>query len=127
MTKNASTNYGIQGNVSAVAVAAGPRAKAIVNQTAPPSRAEFDSALATLRDQIARLQLSEEDVASTHESLKKIQAMAGSEPRPNHGAADVFGCVVKTLQTAGVALKTIAELHQPLSLIAAWFNIPFLL
>jgi hypothetical protein len=73
------------------------------------------------------LQLSEEDVASTHESLKKIQAMAGSEPRPNHGAADVFGCVVKTLQTAGVALKTIAELHQPLSLIAAWFNIPFLL
>jgi hypothetical protein len=127
MSKASSANYGIQGNVSANALAVGPRAKAIVNQATHSSRAEFDSALATLRDQIAKLQLSQEDVALTLDSLKKIQAMAGSEPQSNHGAADLLGRVVKTLQTAGVAVRTMAELHQPLSQLAAWFHLSLLL
>lgn len=127
MSNGASANYGIQGSVTANAVAVGPHSTAIVNETAPTSRAEFDSVIASLHEQIAKLQLSQEDVDSTHESLKELEAMAGSNPQPKHGAADLLGRVVKTLQTAGVAVKTIAELHQPLGQLAAWFHIPFLL
>lgn len=134
MSRNSSANYGIQGNVNATAVAVGPRAKAVVNQQAPASRKEFDAALASIRDQIANLEIPKDTRTAVHKDLKELESMAGSKPVSNsgskqeseskHGAEDVLTRVVNTLKTAGVAVQAIADFHQPLAQLAAWFHIP---
>jgi hypothetical protein len=130
MSRNSSANYGIQGNVNATAVAVGPRAKAVVNQQAPASRKEFDAALASIRDQIAKLEIPQEKREAVHKDLKELESMAGSKPgkqegaETKRGAEDVLTRVVNTLKTAGVAVQAIADFHQPLAQLAAWFHIP---
>jgi hypothetical protein len=130
MSRDSSANYGIQGNVNATAVAVGPHAKAVVHEQAPASRKEFDAALASIREQIAKLEIPEEHREAVHKDLKQLESMAGSKPgsgqaaESKHGAEDLLGRVVKTLKLAGVAVQTIASFQQPLSLLATWFHIP---
>ena len=133
MTRNSrdsSANYGIQGNVNATAVAVGPHAKAVVHEQAPAARKEFDAALASIREQIANLEIPEEHREAVHEDLKQLEAMAGAKQgkeqgvESKHGAEVVLARVVKTLKLAGVAVQTIAGFQQPLSLLARWFHIP---
>ncbi len=134
MSRDSAGNYGIQGNVNATAVAVGPRAKAVVNEQAPGSRKEFDAALASIREQLAKLEIPEEKRAAVHKDLKQLESMAGSKAKQGpaskqgakskRGAEDVLARVVKTLKTAGVAVQAIADLHQPLALLAGWFHIP---
>jgi hypothetical protein len=134
MSRDSSANYGIQGNVNATAVAVGPHAKAVVHEQAPASRKEFDAALASIREQIAKLEIPQEKREAVHKDLKQLESMAGSKPESKsgskqeseskHGAEDVLARVVKTLKLAGVAVQTIAGFQQPLSLLATWFHIP---
>jgi uncharacterized membrane protein YdfJ with MMPL/SSD domain len=130
MSRNSSANYGIQGNVNATAVAVGPHAKAVVQEQAPASRKDFDAALASIREQIAKLEIPKEKQEAVHKDLKQLESMAGSKPAARQGAESKGGAevvlarVVKTLKLAGVAVQTIAGFQQPLSLLAAWFHIP---
>lgn len=118
------TNYGIMGNVNASAVAVGPHAKAIVNQGAPASRAEFDTLVETLRKEIAAMQLPAENLKLAHESLNELHAMAGETSKPKLEAAPVMDRIVNALKSAGVLVQTVAALHSPLLQLAAWFHIP---
>lgn len=134
MSRDSSANYGIQGNVNATAVAVGPHSKAVVHQQAPASRKEFDAALASTREQIAKLEIPQEHREVIHKDLKLLESMAGAKVKQGpgkeqkeeskRGAEVVLARVVKTLKLAGVAVQAIAGLQQPLSLLAGWFHIP---
>jgi hypothetical protein len=118
------TNYGIMGNVNATAVAVGPQASAVVNQAAPSSRAEFDTVVQSLRNEIAAMNLPAENQTAVHESLNELQGLAGEASKPRLEAAPVVDRIVKALKTAGVLVQSVAALHNPLVALAAWFHLP---
>jgi hypothetical protein len=118
------TNYGIMGNVNASAVAVGPHAKAVVNQAAPATRAEFDALVQSLRHEIAAIKLPPENREVVHESLNELQGMAGESSAHKREAAPVMDRILNALKTAGVLVQGVAALHNPLLQLAAWFHIP---
>jgi hypothetical protein len=120
---NESANYGIIGNVKAKAVAVGPDAKAVVNETAAPSRADFDAALAALREQIAGLHLPEHSRDALHGEVEKIEHMADEKPDAKPAAHDVLKSIVEKFKLAGVFLQTAAGLQEPITKLAEWFHV----
>ncbi len=118
-----SANYGIVGNVNATAVAVGPRARAVVNQGPPASRAELDAVLAAIRSQIASLPLADDQRAAAHADLAQVETIAGATPEPKKGAAEILNRLVKTIQSGGALLQTVAGLHGPLQQLASWFHV----
>jgi len=116
-------NYGIVGNVQAKAVAVGAGSSAVVNETTMHSRAEFDSALATLRDQIAALRLPESGREILDEDIARIAKMAGEKPGPAPAAVDVLKGLVEKLKMVGVLLQTAVGFREPIKKIAEWFHL----
>jgi hypothetical protein len=123
---NESANYGIVGNVNAKAVAVGSDATAIVNETVLPSRAEFEAAVAALRDQIATLQLPEHSREILHEDVTKIEGVTDTPEAKPRGAELLKGLVDK-LKMVGIVVEGITGLAEPIRKLAAWFqiSIPF--
>jgi hypothetical protein len=95
-----------------------------VSENALAGRAEFDAAIASLREQITSLQLSEPSREVLHADVTKIAEMAGDKPQPKPAASDIFKGLVDKLKMAGIFLQTVAGLRDPLTKLAAWFHIP---
>jgi hypothetical protein len=128
MSKAGGENYGIQAsNVHGVAMAAGPRATAVVNQTAPGSRADLETMIGALRSQIEQLQLGPDHRKEVEEQLSQVESLADPKPHTTSGTTRVLKGLLDALKMAGVAVETLADLHQPLAQIAAWFHLPPLL
>ena len=119
-------NYGIIGNVTAKAVAAGENAQANVTESgARVERADFEEALRTLREQVEALQLPAVGREVVVSDLKKIEE-AGATERPNENpvASTLLNGLIDKLKLAGVALNTAVALQEPIRKLAMWFRVP---
>jgi hypothetical protein len=118
-------NYGIVGDVKARAVAVGPGARAVSNQTGSPiPRDDFDAALRELHDEISRLAISATGMNVLRADLEGLKELATQEkPAPERATSLLAGLVGK-LKMVGVLVEGAKPLSGPIKAIAAMFGVP---
>jgi len=115
-------NYGIVGNVTAKAVAVGAGASATVNET-QGGRAELETALQKLEEEIRGLHLTSEQAKLLSEDVKKLKQLDGKGPETSGPAASILSGLVAKLKMVGVVAESVISLKEPLTMIANWFGV----
>jgi hypothetical protein len=123
MSKKEPANYGIVGNVTAKVVAVGPRSQAVVHESSPFLRSEFDAAVADLRSQVAALAISEHDRELLTADLGKIHEMSGEKSESKPGASELLNGFVGKLKLLGGVLEGTSAVYEPIKKIASWFHL----
>ena len=119
-----SANYGIIGDVKANAVAVGPDAHAVSNHTATFARDDFEAAVSELRDQVAKLSISEHEMAALRTDLEKLKQLGAAQQLPPDRGASMLDGLVTKLKTLGVVVEAVKPLAEPIRAIAAMCGIP---